>query len=184
MKSKICFKCNKDKHLTEYYKHKKMGDGHLNKCKSCTKSDSNKRRESLLSNDEWVESERSRHRDKYHRLSYKDKHKPTPERKKEIMSRYKEKYPEKYRAKMASQRIECPEGKERHHWSYNDEHWTDVIFLSIEDHNKIHRHMDYCEHTFLYKANCDLGEFKKGDLLYTRDKHESFIEQVLFPSDN
>ena len=36
---KQCFKCHKTKSLDRFYKHPGMADGHLNKCKSCTKAD-------------------------------------------------------------------------------------------------------------------------------------------------
>lgn len=37
--SKICFKCQKPRRLSSFYKHPGMADGHLNKCKDCTKKD-------------------------------------------------------------------------------------------------------------------------------------------------
>lgn len=37
--SKTCFKCGRDLPIGEFYTHSAMKDGHLNKCKSCTRKD-------------------------------------------------------------------------------------------------------------------------------------------------
>jgi len=169
---KICFKCLNEKELSCFYKHSKMLDGHLNKCKDCTKKDT-KERISILSQDEkWLEKEKERHRLKYHRLEYKDKHKPNYEMKKKIMSKYKEKYPEKYLCK-SKMKIKAEKGYNLHHWSYKIENANNVFILSILEHNLIHRFLIYNQELMCYYDK------RNNNLLDTREKHDNFIKEML-----
>jgi len=168
---KICFKCNEEKELSEYYKHKATADGHLNKCKTCTKKDTAKREKELRKNIDWVEKEKERNRNKYYRLGYKDKHKPTKENRKRYMNIHRDKYPEKYLAKNKSQRINHKvKGNHLHHWSYNEEHYEDVIELSVADHNKIHRFTIYDQERKMYRIS------KSGELLDSKSITIGFMK--------
>ena len=102
--TKTCFKCKKEKPLSEYYNHKGMSDGHLNKCKECAKLDVKKSYEKNIENVEYLEKERLRGRIKYAKYKYSAKIKH-PEGK--TTSRF-----------IKSKGIDL-NGKEIHHWNYN-----------------------------------------------------------------
>jgi len=163
---KICKECQSKKELTQFY-------GVQGECKECTKKRVRSREKIKILDPEWHEKEKARHREKYYRLDYKEKHKPTSEKKKEIMFRYFKKYPEKNKAFNVSQRIKKTKKENHlHHWSYNEKHYKDVIEINPKDHATIHRFLKYDRKTFMYK---DL----KGNLLNTRDLHENYINKVL-----
>jgi len=146
-----------------------MADGHLNKCKDCTKKDSDKREKELRKNPNWVEKEKTRAREKYYRLGYKEIHKPSFENKKETMKRYNEKYPEKRKAKNINKQKATTEGNELHHWSYSFENATSVIELTTRQHSKAHRFIYYDQERMMYRR------IDNNELLDSKEKHEDWI---------
>jgi hypothetical protein len=134
-RSKECFKCKTIKPLTEFYKHKEMADGHLNKCKECTKNDANKHRQENLEKVRAYDRERSKlpHRIKLH---------------KEVTSRWKANYPERIKAqRLLSYAVKigavmphpcwvCGEKAEAHHPDYSAP--LDVVWLCHIHHSQTH----------------------------------------------
>ena len=164
---KTCFKCGQLKPLTEYYAHKQMADGHLNKCKSCTRLDTKTNTVQKMGDPEWVKKEQVRHRKKYHRLNYLEKHKPSKDAQYIRTKDHRSRFPEKYKAHTSSQGIESKLGH-NHHWSYNKQHWRDVIDISPKDHAKAHRFIIYDQERMMYRT-------LDGVLLDTKERHMEYI---------
>lgn len=80
---KTCFKCGATKPLTEYYRHSQMADGHLNKCKTCTKKDTHDRRHNSPARETILAYDRARG----------NRHKPW------YLKHYRNAYPVKTKAK-------------------------------------------------------------------------------------
>lgn len=165
MENKVCFKCNTLKDLSEYYKHYGTKDGLLGKCKSCTKADSKKQTEINTSSLEGLEKERKRHKDKYHRLGYKEKQKEwnigQPCKNSNTYKGLRKKY---YKS--------LPRNFELHHWNYNDEYLEDIFILDIRDHKNLHNYLslDIEKRVFYITEN--------NKYLDTKEKHLEYIEQL------
>lgn len=167
---KVCFKCGLEKPLNEFYKHPQMPDGYLNKCKECAKKDVKNTYQINITKIEYVVEERKRGRNKYRRLYI-----GTGKANAESNIRWEIKYPEKKEAASYSAHIKPPQqGLEKHHWSYNEEHYKDVIWLSKKYHMKAHRFIKYDQEFKMYRAK------DTGELLDTKNKHDKYIIEKLF----
>ena len=140
---KLCFKCGEVKLMKDFYKHKKMADGHLNKCKVCTKKD-------VTTN---------RYRNHEHYLSYdKKRFRDSAERKKTHLEA-SEKYRKKSKVQIAARgklRRQVLKGNiavqpcsvcgivenvEAHHKDYSRP--LDVVWLCSQHHGELHRTSPY-----------------------------------------
>jgi hypothetical protein len=166
---KKCFKCGLELPLTNFYKHPQMADGHVNKCKECNKKVVKGNYINNVKLPGYVEKERKRGRDKYRRL-YEFTGKANPK----SNAKWMQKYPEKRKAHSMSGKLISPiEGFEKHHWSYNKEHYKDVIWLTKKHHMKAHRFIVYDQERMMYRR------FDNNVLLDTKESHLSFIEHCI-----
>lgn len=132
---KCCFKCDISKPLSEFYRHSKMRDGHLNKCKSCTLRDARIHRR-----DNDSVRERDRNRAKLpHRVAGRRR----------VAAAWRASNPEAYRAQTAlgnairdgkAKRLPCEVcGSKRSHGHHRDyAKPLDVIWLCARHHHAAH----------------------------------------------
>lgn len=154
---KKCFKCGIEKELSDFYVHPRMGDGHLNKCKECTKNDADKREKKLRKNPDWCEKERIRSKEKYHRLGYRQRQFILNKRKCYKNATYK----------ALHKRLKLKTGENVHHWNYN--YPFDAIVLDKRFHRFIHRYIILNEKELYF-------ETIEGTILDTKEKHLNYIQ--------
>ena len=88
--SKVCYVCDVEQPLSEFSEHSGMADGHLNKCKSCTRAYTRNRRMDPVFGEQMREKDRERFQ--------------TPERRAYALAQYRSRNarePGKYQARTA-----------------------------------------------------------------------------------
>jgi len=77
-------------------------------------------------------------------------------------------YPEKVAAQSAANSLPTQEGKHKHHWSYNLDHWKNVIYLTPSEHRLAHYYIRYDQERMMYRR-------LDGTLLATKSEHLAYI---------
>ena len=147
---KTCFKCQMNLPITEFYAHKRMADGHLNKCKKCTRKDTADHVALKSATDlEWLLAERERHRLKAVRQRQEGRLTVSVSARRLALLKSAAKYPERTLArrktanairdgKLKRQPCEkCGKKAQAHHDDYSKP--LDVRWLCPEHHAEHHR---------------------------------------------
>jgi L-rhamnose mutarotase len=165
--TKVCFKCKKEKTLENFYKHKQMSLGVVNKCKECNKNDVRLNYLKKSENLDFIVKERERSKEKYHRLNYKEKQKDWDKNKNwKNKSIYKT---------LRSKFKDVPDSHHLHHWNYNDEFLEDVIVIERFNHRRAHNFIFLDLELKIYRTI-------DNDLLDTKEKHINYLlsKQISF----
>jgi hypothetical protein len=158
---KVCRKCGIEKDLSDYYKHSKMHDGHLNICIECTKIRISEHR--ALNIDKIREYDRLRGRLENRKTDNSNRRKKLKETNPELLRKMeyertkanREKYKEKHRARLdlanallrgdikrpdMCQVCGIEKCKHGHHHDYRLP--LDVIWVCIKCHGEIHKKLN------------------------------------------
>jgi hypothetical protein len=127
---KRCFKCLAEKPLSEFYPHPQMGDGHLNKCKECTKKDATNTRAARIEHYRAYDRARGNRQGAEYLREYRRKN-PLKNRAHQLVSKAV-----KSGKILPMPCIVCGDDAEAHHPDYNQP--LDVIWLCPAHHKQVH----------------------------------------------
>jgi hypothetical protein len=146
---KTCKECGIEKPMTEYYAHKEMADGHLNKCKSCVRSRVSKYAEK---NSEYCKQYDKKRNALPHRIKARKEYSKTEAGKlatKKAHQNYLENYPLRRAAHIITGNaikngtlikepcLICGDVSEAHHPDYSRP--LDVVWLCVKHHKETHK---------------------------------------------
>jgi hypothetical protein len=157
---KKCFVCNLEKDLSEFYKHPKMGDGYLNKCKDCCKKQATERRNQKLEQVRAYDRNRPNKKERYQKAKeYKSKmREENPEKFDKIFHGTRRRYRAKFKEKMLAEskadyaikkgKLKRPDRcmicnvfckPQAHHSDYSKS--LDVLWLCATCHASVHKRL-------------------------------------------
>ena len=148
MDTKTCFKCGVEKPRTDFYRHSRMKDGRLNKCKECTKSDVRNNRKAKIEHYRAYDRKRGNRQPPEY---YKDYYHRNKEKIRRNFRAYIERNKDKYKARYTTTnairdgrllREPCEVcGTDKHVHAHHDDYSKpmDVRWLCRKHHAEVHK---------------------------------------------